>query len=48
MVVTTSAATTMMAVMLAVSTVMAAVPKEMAEKSDPGGDCVLQQIHSLF
>jgi hypothetical protein len=27
---------------------MAALAAEMAEKRDPGGGCVLQQIHSLF
>ena len=48
MAVTTSAAATMMAVTLVVSTIMAAVAVEMAEKRDPGGGHVLQQIHSLF
>ena len=46
--VTTSAASTMMAVTLVVPTIMAAVVAEMAEKRDPGGGCVLQHIHSLF
>ena len=37
-----SAAVTMTAAMLVVSTIMAAVEAEMAEKRDPGGGCVLQ------
>ena len=48
MAVTTSAAATMTAVMLVVSTIMAAVGAELAVKRDPGGGCVLQLIHSLF
>ena len=48
MAVTTSAVATMTAVSLVVSTIMAAVAGEMAEKRDPGGGHVLQQIHSLF
>ena len=44
----TLAVVTMAAVTLVVSTVMAALATEMAEKGDPGGGRVLQQIHSLF
>jgi hypothetical protein len=45
---TTSAAATMMAVTLVVSTIIAAVVAEMAEKRDPDGGPVLQQIHSIL
>ena len=34
--------------MLVVSTIMAAVAMKKADKRDPGGGPVLQQIHSLF